>query len=97
MQDRCAAGTRGFRRPAAQPWPRPRTIAPATADSPRDASHDMKLIQPGLGESLLAVLEIQPHVGDVGTGAGEIELGPPMSRYAIGHGLRENIGEGARR
>jgi hypothetical protein len=60
-------------------------------------SHDMELIQPGLGENLLAVLEIQPHVDDVGTGAGEIELGPPMSRHAIRHGLCENIGEGPRR
>ena len=56
----------------------------------------MELIKPGFGERLFAVLEIQPHVDDVGSGPGEIELGPPMSRYAIGNGLRENIGERAR-
>jgi hypothetical protein len=60
-------------------------------------SHDVELIQPGLGESPLTVLQIQPHVNDFGAGAGEIELGPPMSRYAVRHGFRENIGEGARR
>ncbi len=36
----------------------------------------MVLIQPGLREGLIPDLQVQPHVDDIGTRGGEVELRP---------------------
>src|SRR5579885_1212973 len=57
----------------------------------------MILTEPTLAQNLVARAQQKPQPHWIGSADREIELRPPVARHIVGHGLGENIREGAAR
>src|SRR5579862_18570 len=86
--------------PISLPTVRRRALAVKTAsraDYARSTRWRVELVEPGLGEGVIAVLEKQPQIDVLGTGGRIIELCPPVAGDAVGNRLSEHVGEAATR